>query len=178
MTIDFMSDAQRETYKRVARAMVEMFGDKVEAAEDQPLLSMRLGSAVVDVTVEPWRDDDAVVTSQAEVVVGPRIDMDLLRFLMNENARFDFGAFGLVSPALPEDPSTVVFRHALVGSGCDKRELWASVQSVLRVADMYDERIKARWGGHCAVERKRVRVNGGARQGSGDTDTFDGPDEG
>lgn len=152
MPIAFITDAQKECYKRVARLMIELFGDAVEASVDAPEFTVGLGSALVDVSVTPWRDD-AIVRSRALVVSRPRADNELYAFLLQESATFDFGGFGLTGEG------DVIFQDALLGSGCDRRELHVSVHTVLHIADQYDDRIQQRWGGQRASDRsKHVRV--------------------
>jgi hypothetical protein len=84
-----------------------------------------MGSAVIFVTVSAWGSDDAVIGVRAHVVIGARLEADLLQFLLLKNAEFRFGAFGL------DQKGNVVFQHNIVGLTCDKPELHASVLAVL-----------------------------------------------
>ncbi len=143
----FVSDVQREVYKRVARVMLEQFGDRVEASMDVAVLSVAVGSASVDVSVRPWRDD-ALIAVRSVLITGVRLEHALYDFLLHENNKLDVGAFGI------GDRGEVVFSHTILGSTCESRDLRASVWSVMNVADQYDDRIQEHWGGQCAIDRK------------------------
>jgi hypothetical protein len=60
-----------------------------------------------------------------------------------------FGAFGL------DVNGDIIFEHSIVGSTCDKKELESSVRAVLEIADKYDDKIVAEWGGMRALDRIR-----------------------
>lgn len=82
-----------------------------------------------------------LVRSMAPVTVGTPISQELLQFLLNENANFVFGAFGMGSQG------EVVFTHSILASSLDASELGVSVSAVLNMADKYDDEIVRRWGG-------------------------------
>jgi hypothetical protein len=81
------------------------------------------------------------VRSVAPVSIGSRLEPDLFRFLLEKNASFVFGAFGLAPHGV------VVFSHTILASSLDAEELGASVNSVLIMADKFDDEIVGRWGG-------------------------------
>ena len=101
------------------------------------------GSTHVDVRVIAFGDKVAV-RSMAPVAIGSSLAPEMMKFLLNRNAGFIFGAFGV-------DPKgTVGFGHTILASSMDVDELGASVRTVLQVADEYDDQIVARWGGKTA----------------------------
>jgi hypothetical protein len=104
------------------------------------------GSAVAQIAVYPWGDDDAVICTRSYVVRGPELRPDLLEHLLRENADMRFGAFGI------DDDGDILFEHSICGSTCDLEELKASVVAVARTADRYDDDIVARWGGQRALD--------------------------
>ena len=88
--------------------------------------------------------DKVAVRSMAPVAIGSSLAPEMMKFLLNRNAGFIFGAFGV-------DPKgTVGFGHTILASSMDVDELGASVRTVLQVADEYDDQIVARWGGKTA----------------------------
>jgi len=98
------------------------------------------GSTHVDVRVIDFGGRVAV-RSVAPVSIGSRLDQELLRFLLDKNAGFVFGAFGV-------DPNgVIVFSHTILASSMDAEELGASVKAVLLMADRFDDEIVRRWGG-------------------------------
>ena len=72
-----------------------------------------------------------------------------MHFLLRENDRMTFGAFGI------DQDGDVFFEHTIVGSTCDKPELKTSVSSVVLIADEYDDLIVEKWGGERAIDRLR-----------------------
>ncbi len=81
------------------------------------------------------------------MVVGAEIRPDLLRYLLEENVKMIFGAFGISSD------NEILFEHSIVGSTCDRKELEASVKAVMDISDDYDDKIVERWGGKRALDR-------------------------
>jgi hypothetical protein len=142
----FKTDTQKACYDRVARWMKELFGELAVVGEESPVFFVNMGSAVVHVVVFAWNDDDATITARAYLVRGAELTVDLLKYLLRENADMRFGAFGI------DDDGDILFEHTIRGSTCEKEELKASVMAVLAVADKYDDEIVARWGGLRALD--------------------------
>jgi hypothetical protein len=85
----------------------------------------------------------AVVRVLAQVVRGVRPEPSLFRQLLILNGQLRFGAF-----AYSPDGELILFGHAILGGAqMDERELVATVHDVALVADEYDDRIVARYGG-------------------------------
>ena len=147
--MEFETQAQKECFERVGPWVKELFGGSVLRKPDKPILGVMHGSAFTQVGVFPWGPDDAIITTRSYVVTGVEITQDLLVYLLQENAGMRFGAFAL------DDDEDIIFEHSIVGSTCDQRELEASVIAVARIADEYDDRIVARWGGERALDQVR-----------------------
>ncbi|HPW54353.1 MAG: YbjN domain-containing protein [Thermoanaerobaculaceae bacterium] len=145
MATQFASQAQEQVFQKVGLYLKELYGETVEQVEDKPIFLLALGSAAASISVLPW-GQDAVVTVRAWVVFGPRISLELCQFLLRENGRLQFGAFGLAGD------HDVCFRYSLVGSTLDREELGAAVRAVLGTADDFDDVIKARFGGQRAID--------------------------
>lgn len=145
--MEFQTEAQQACYHKVAVWMKELFGKFPCARSDVPGLGLFMRSALVEVLIYPWNDDDAIINTRSYVVTDIAITADLMRFLLEENSQMRFGAFGL-------DPDgNILFEHTIVGSTCDKKELESSVNAVLEIADEYDDPIVQRWGGKRALDR-------------------------
>jgi hypothetical protein len=98
------------------------------------------GSTHVDVRIIDFNGQVAV-RSVAPVAIGSNLCPELMKFLLNNNAGFIFGAFGL-------DPQgNVIFSHTILASSIDENELGASMNTVLLIADRFDNEIVNRWGG-------------------------------
>lgn len=145
--MEFSSEAQKACYERIQPMMKELFGEFAMTNANLPQFGIRVGSALVTVTVYPWGDNDAVLQVHAWVVTNVEMTPDLMHFLLQENNQMRFGAFGL------DKEDDIYFEHTIVGSTCDKQELRASVMAVLNIADEYDDKIVAKWGGQRALDR-------------------------
>lgn len=98
------------------------------------------GSTHVQVQVINFGNKVAV-RSLAPVTIGSRITNDLMKFLLNHNAGFMFGAFGV------DARGVIGLSHTILASSMDVEELGASVSTVLKTADLFDDQIVSRWGG-------------------------------
>lgn len=145
--MEFQTEAQQACYDKVAVWMRELFGQFPCARQDFPGLGLFMNSALVEVLIYPWDQDDAVINTRSYVVTGADISQGLMDFLLRENVKMRFGAFGL------DEAGNILFEHTIVGSTCDKRELESSVKAVLEIADEYDDPIVSRWGGKRALDR-------------------------
>jgi hypothetical protein len=147
--MEFRTAAQKACYDKIASWMKELFGELAVMRDDAPMVGVMMGSALAQVAVWPWGDDDATITTRAYLVTGAELTPDLMRYLLQKNADMRFGAFGV------DQDGDILFEHSIVGSSCDKGELKASVLSVLATADKYDDEIVARWGGERMLDRMR-----------------------
>jgi hypothetical protein len=115
---------------------------------DDSLYVVKQGSSYVMISVvatgpKSKHNDRAVVRVVAQVVAGVRPEPSLFRQLLVLNGQLRFGAFAYV----PEG-DLIIFTHSILGgTGMDPRELSATVHDVALVADEYDDRIVARYGG-------------------------------
>ncbi len=144
--MEFESAVQQSCYEKVALWMRELFGKFPCARHDVPGLGVFMNSALVEVLIYPW-EDDAIIYTRSYVVKDVELSLDLMQFLLLENTRMRFGAFGI------DDDNNILFEHTIVGSTCDKKELESSVNAVLETADEYDDIIVERWGGKRALDR-------------------------
>lgn len=145
--MEFHTAPQKSCYERIEPWMHNLFGGSVLTFEDEPLFVINFGSAVASTRVIPWEDDDALITTRSYVVTDIAVTPELSYYLLRENNGIQFGRFAL-------DPENdIVFEHSLVGSTCDQIELKSSVTTVIKLADMYDDEIVARWGGQRALDR-------------------------
>src|SRR5438132_12498184 len=113
---------------------------------EETLYVVHQGSTYVTISVvDAGRDgrEKPVVRVYAQVVSGVRPEPSLFRQLLILNGRMRFGAFAFV----PEG-EVVLFVHTILGGEhMDAQELVATVTDVALVADGYDDRIVARYGG-------------------------------
>jgi hypothetical protein len=115
---------------------------------EEDLYVVKQGSSYVMISVtatgpKSHHNERALVRVVAQVVSGVRPEASLFRQLLILNSKLRFGAFAY----LPEG-DVVLFAHSILGGkGMDPKELIATVHDVALVADEYDDRIVARYGG-------------------------------
>ncbi len=135
----------KKIQQRVETYIKRLYPKSYEKHEDGRFLIFE-GSTVVQTVVRPWHAGDMVVETFAYVVQDANLSEDLLKFLLRENAVIHFGAFGLGFDG------TIIFSHSLAAANLDANEFEASVKSVARIADYYDNRIVEMAGGMTARE--------------------------
>jgi hypothetical protein len=141
----FETKPQQDCYNKISGWMDELFSDYPWENLDDVGFGLFMGSAWVEVKIYPW-NDDAVINTRSKVVINPQLNLNLMQFLLEENAEGLFGAFSL------SKAGDILFEHTIVGSTCDPEELEASVLAVLETADEYDDQIIEKWGGKRALD--------------------------
>ncbi len=147
--MEFQTAAHKEAYEKISPWMKELFGAFVIPRDDAPIIGVMVGSALAQVGVSAWGENDATITARSYVVTGCELNQELMLFLLKENDRMRFGAFGV------DQDNDIFFEHSIVGSTSDKDEIKATVMAVILTADEYDDKIIARWGGQRALDRMR-----------------------
>jgi T3SS (YopN, CesT) and YbjN peptide-binding chaperone 1 len=115
---------------------------------DDLLYVVKQGSSYVMISVVPSgakgkENERALVRVVAQVVAGVTPEPSLFRQLLILNGQLRFGSFAYV----PEG-NLIMFGHSILGGDTmDTRELVSAVHDVALVADEYDDRIVARYGG-------------------------------
>jgi len=143
--VQFESPPQRACYTKIFPWMDELFGESLQIHPDRPEFALTVGSALAQTLVLPFQSD-AVIATRAYVVRGVPATLEFFRYLLEQNDRMTFGAFGI-------DPEGDVFlEHSIIGSTCDQPELEASILAVALLADHYDDEIANRWGGRRASD--------------------------
>jgi hypothetical protein len=110
---------------------------------DDGLYVVKQGSTIVMATVLPWKETHAVVRLTAQLVKGVTMEVPLALDLLSRNAILRFGAFAYV----PEG-RIILFVHTMVDRELtDEEEFRDTLRDFALVADDYDDRIAARFGG-------------------------------
>jgi len=148
--MEFKSDIQKTCYEKIRPWMMEIFGESARPDTEIPFFRVRAGSALAYVQVDPWTDprgeNSAVIWSYAYVVRGAEPTAELMRELLDKNAKRVFGAFGL------QEDNTILFSHTILGPSCDKDALRAAVRAVVEASDNYDDELVAKYGGQRALD--------------------------
>jgi len=145
---DSANDAQRACFDKILPWLQELpHGLTLDPDARNPTVYVAYGSACALVEVLPWHDGDTIIHTRSYVVTQVQLVPGLMEYLLRENDRLLFGAFGI------DEDGDVFLNHAIVGSECDRAELLTSVNAILTLADDYDDAIVSRWGGRRAVDR-------------------------
>lgn len=150
----FAHDVHRVTFDRVEEYLGELFDDPFhDPATDH--FYVRYGSTVLEVGVEPYGPEDAVVSVMAYLAQDVEIDDALKTGLLALNHELPIGHFSIVG-------RDVYFSHSFFGHGLDRESLLSCLAGVANLADDYDDKIVAQYGGATALER--IRSTGGRQR--------------
>lgn len=145
--MEFGNEMQKNVYAMLNSWLAsDIQSGSIRLVPDRPAFLMQMGSAVMYVSVGRLGDDEAVITVGANVVSGAQITGELMLFLLAHNRNSYFGAFGIDT-----DSGTITFDHSIIGSTCDKKELFTSMSEVVRTADRMDDIIIEKFGGKSAL---------------------------
>jgi hypothetical protein len=106
------------------------------------LYAVKQGSSMIMIKVHPWKDR-ALVRLVAQLVKGVSMECMLAVELLQLNAVLRFGAFAFV----PEGQAIVLCHTLLDRDLGDSDEFTETIRDFAFVADEYDDRIAARYGG-------------------------------
>jgi len=106
------------------------------------LYAVKQGSSMIMIKVHPWKDH-AIVRLVAQLVKGVSMECMLAVDLLGLNAVLRFGAFAFV----PEGQAIILCHTLLDRDLGDREEFLETIRDFAFVADEYDDRIAARYGG-------------------------------
>ena len=89
---------------------------------------LKYGSTVLEISIDPFEEDDAVVEILAFCVQGVEPSFELLRELLKLNAEVPLGAFSVVG-------DSVFFSHSFLGRRLRPEQLIASLNGVATISD-------------------------------------------
>jgi hypothetical protein len=150
----FEHERHKKAYEQVQEYLGELFEDLYHDEENGHTYG-QYGSTVLEISVDPYGPEDAIITVMAYCVQGVQVDEELLRNLLQLNHDISFGAFSLVG----ED---IFFSHSLFGRTLEPSNVLGALIAVADISDEYDDRIVARYGGQTALDR--IRQTGGRRR--------------
>ncbi|HET9226651.1 MAG TPA: YbjN domain-containing protein [Thermoanaerobaculia bacterium] len=154
----FEHAVQEETFSKVKEYLGELFEEPYHDPDNDHFY-VRYGTTVLEISVEPHGPEEAVVRIMSYCVQDVEIDEELLLGLLELNHQLLVGSFSVVE-------SDIFFAHSLYGRGLEPRDLLRAITSVATLADDYDDKIVARYGGQTALEK--IQDTGGWRKRAGD----------
>lgn len=146
----FHTRCQEEVYRQVKSNLDELVDEHFDDAEHCDFY-LKYGSTVLEISIDPYEDDDAVIEVLAFCVQGVEPSFELMRDLLRFNSEVPLGAFSMVG-------KDIFFSHSFLGRRLPPEQLIASLESVATISDEYDEKLVANYGGETALERLRGRA--------------------
>jgi hypothetical protein len=146
----FHSTCQEEVYRQVARFLDELVDEHFDDAEHCDFY-LKYGSTVLEISIEPFDEDNAVIEVLAFCVQGVSPTEELMLDLLRLNSEVPLGAFSMVG-------GDIYYSHSFLGRRLQPEQFIASLESVATISDDYDETIVQRFGGQTALERLRTNA--------------------
>jgi len=143
----FHTTCQEEVYRQVKSYLDELVDEHFDDAEHCDFY-LKYGSTVLEISIDPYEDDDAVIEVLAFCVQGVEPTFELMQELLRLNSEVPLGAFSLLG-------KDVFYSHSFLGRRLPPEQLIASLDSVASISDEYDEHLVAKYGGETALERLR-----------------------
>jgi len=157
--------------KARARAAVQAASQKIEKMlgaspayrkVEDGLYAVKQDTSMIMIKVHPWKDH-SLVRLVAQLVKGVSMECMLAVELLQLNAVLRFGAFAFV----PEGQAIVLCHTLLDRDLGDKDEFTQTIRDFAFVADEYDDRIAARYGGQTMEDLMEESVIARMRQAGG-----------
>src|SRR4029079_18889580 len=104
---------------------------------------------------DPYGTEESIVIIMSYCVQDVDLDEELMAGLLELTRHMPCGHSSVVG-------NDIFFAHSLFGRSLDARDLLRAITAVATVADDYDDRIVARYGGQTALER--IQDTGGRRR--------------
>jgi adenylate cyclase len=143
----FHTECQEEVYRQVKSYLDELVDEHFDDAEHCDFY-LKYGSTVLEISIDAYEEDDAVIEILAFCVQGVEPGFELMQELLRLNAEVSLGAFSMVE-------SDIYYSHSFLGRRLRPDQLIASLDSVATISDTYDEQIVNRFGGKTALDSLR-----------------------
>ncbi|MEO0870001.1 MAG: hypothetical protein AAFY17_16530 [Cyanobacteria bacterium J06642_11] len=152
--MNFENSAQELTYKSVQDYLNNsLFKETVRASTEHPRFDLLYqNTTLIALYILPWEThpypnkEMAIVRASSCVAIGCGPELELLRFLLDENRKIRFGSFQT------DEAGTVFFANRILGGKhMDLTELEVCVLSVGAIATRYSDTITEKFGGQRAL---------------------------
>jgi hypothetical protein len=140
----FHTRCQEEVYRQVKSYLDELVDEHFDDAEHCDFY-LKYGSTVLEISIDPYEEDDAVIEVLAFCVQGVEPSFEMMQDLLQLNSQVPLGAFSLLG-------KDIFYSHSFLGRRMRPEQFIASLDSVASISDEYDEKLVARYGGETALE--------------------------
>src|ERR1051326_5198856 len=148
------TQCQEEVYRQVKTYLDELVDEHFDDAEHCDFY-LKYGSTVLEISIDPYEEDDAVIQVLAFCVQGAEPSFELMQELLRLNSELPLGGFSMVD-------RDIFFSHSFLGRRLQGEQLIASLNAVANISDEFDEQLVAKYGGETALERLRSSSSGRA----------------
>src|ERR1700730_15310945 len=142
--IRFHTRCQEEVYRQVKSYLDELVDEHFDDAQHCDFY-VKYGSTVLEISIEPYEEDDAVIEVLAFCVQDVEPTFEMSRELLRLNSVVPLGAFSMVA-------RDVYFSHSFLGRRMPPEQFIASLDSVASISDEYDDKLVAQYGGGTGQE--------------------------
>ncbi len=146
----FHNRCQEEVYRQVKSYLDELVDEHFDDAEHCDFY-LKYGSTVLEISIDPHDEDDAVIEVLAFCVQGVEPSFEMMRELLRLNSEVPLGAFSMVG-------KDIFFSHSFLGRRMRPEQFITSLDSVASISDEYDDKLVAKYGGETAIECIRSRT--------------------
>jgi hypothetical protein len=141
----FHTSCQEEVYRQVKSYLDELVDEHFDDAEHCDFY-LKYGTTVLEISIDPKDEDDAVIDVLAFCVQGVEPTFDLMRELLRFNSEVPLGAFSMVG-------NDIFYSHSFLGRRMPAEQFIASLDSVASISDEYDDQLVAKYGGETAQHK-------------------------
>ena len=157
VTKKFHTQCQEEVYRQVKSYLDELVDEHFDDASHCDFY-LKYGSTVLEISIEPYEEDDAVIEILAFCVQGVEPTFELLQELLQLNSEVPLGAFSMVG-------HDIFYSHSFLGRRLRPEQLIASLDVVAAISDEYDDQLVQHYGGETAIEHLRSHTRPSSQKG-------------
>ncbi len=143
----FHTRCQEEVYRQVKSYLDELVDEHFDDAEHCDFY-FKYGSTVLEISIDPYEEDDAVIEVLAFCVQGVEASFELTRELLRLNSEVRLGAFSMIG-------RDIFYSHSFLGRRVRPEQFITSLDNVASISDEYDDKLVAKYGGETALEFMR-----------------------
>ncbi|HEX2832444.1 MAG TPA: YbjN domain-containing protein [Thermoanaerobaculia bacterium] len=144
---EFHTQCQEEVYRQVKTYLDELVEEHFDDAGHCDFY-LKYGSTVLEISIDPFEEDDAVIEVLAFCVQGVEATFELMQELLRINSEVPLGGFSMCE-------QDIFFSHSFLGRRLRPEQFIASLDAVASISDMYGEQLVSKYGGETALERLR-----------------------
>lgn len=144
---EFHTQCQEEVYRQVKTYLDELVEEHFDDAGHCDFY-LKYGSTVLEISIDPFEEDDAVIEVLAFCVQGVEATFELMQELLRINSEVPLGGFSMCE-------QDIFFSHSFLGRRLRPEQFIASLDAVASISDLYGEQLVSKYGGETALERLR-----------------------